>query len=131
MQHVQDDRSLGELFAELSNETSRLVRQEVALAKKELGEKVSHAGKDVGFIVAGALIAYAGFVVFLGFAVIGLYIVTHHWWLSALVVALVVMAAGGFLIMTGKNNLAHEDMTPHRTIESLRQDGEMVKQEAR
>src|SRR5690348_15912207 len=102
---VQDDRTLGELFAELSNVSSRLVRQEIALAKRELSDKVSHAGKDVAMIAAGALVAYAGFVILLGFAVIALYILLHHWWLSALIVALVVLGVGYFLIPNGLSNL--------------------------
>ena len=56
----KDDRSLGELFSELAQETSTLVRQEVQLAKTEMGQKASRVGKDVGFLAAGGAVAYAG-----------------------------------------------------------------------
>ena len=129
---VQDDRTLGELFSELSNESSRLVRQEIALAKRELSDKVSNAGKDVAMIAAGALVAYAGFVIFLGFIVFALYLLVHiALWLSALIVALVVLGVGYFLIQNGLSNLKHADLAPKRTLETLRQDGQMIKQEVR
>jgi len=129
--HIQDERSLGDLFAELSSESSRLIRQEVNLATKELGQKVSHAGKDIILVAVGVGVAYAGFLALVGTAVIALFILTHHWWLSGLIVGLVVLGAGYLLIQNGLNNLRQEDMKPHRTIESLRQSGEWVKQEAK
>ena len=48
------ERSLGELVGTLSNQTSTLVRQEIELAKAELGEKGKVAGKGAGLIAAGA-----------------------------------------------------------------------------
>jgi hypothetical protein len=56
----RDDRTLGELFAELAQETTTLVRHEVNLAKVEMSEKASRAGKHVGFLAAGGAVAYAG-----------------------------------------------------------------------
>ncbi|MBV9280670.1 MAG: phage holin family protein, partial [Chloroflexi bacterium] len=38
---AREDRSLGELFAELSRETTTLVRQEVELAKTEMTQKAT------------------------------------------------------------------------------------------
>jgi len=40
------DRSLGELFSELSQETNTLIRQEVNLAKTEMSQKASRVGKE-------------------------------------------------------------------------------------
>ena len=51
----RDDRSLGELFSELTQETRTLVRQEVDLAKSEMSQKASRLGKDIGFLAAGGL----------------------------------------------------------------------------
>lgn len=55
----KQDHSIGELFAQLGRETSTLVRQEVALAKVELTEKASRAGKDVGRLAVGGAVGYA------------------------------------------------------------------------
>jgi gas vesicle protein len=48
MQRKQTDLPLGELFTNLSHEFSRLVRQELALAKIELKDNASRAARDVG-----------------------------------------------------------------------------------
>ena len=54
MQEGKDDRSIGELITRLSRETVTLVRKEVQLAKAEMSQKASRAGKNVGFLVVGA-----------------------------------------------------------------------------
>ena len=56
-----DERTLGEMFAELSRETRTLLQQELELVKTELTEKASAMGKGAAFIVGGGLIVYAGF----------------------------------------------------------------------
>jgi Putative Actinobacterial Holin-X, holin superfamily III len=56
----RDDRSLGELFSELAQETSTLVRQEVTLAKIELTHKASTAGRHVGILAAGGALPTRG-----------------------------------------------------------------------
>jgi len=122
--YARDDRSLGDLFADLSRETSTLVRQEIVLARKEMTQKVSAFGRDAAMIAAGGLIAYAGFLCLLGFLVVALYIVLHHWWLSALIVSLVALGTGGFLIQQGLTALKRVDMSPRRTIESLQQNAD-------
>ena len=48
-----EEKSLGELFAELTRDSSTLIRQEIALAKAEMTQKTKDVGKDVGFIAAG------------------------------------------------------------------------------
>jgi hypothetical protein len=60
MATTNDERTLGEMFAELSRETRTLVQQELQLAKTELTEKASKMGKGVGLLVGGGLIAYGG-----------------------------------------------------------------------
>ena len=66
----RDDRSLGELFSELAQETTTLVRHEVNLAKTEMSEKASRAGKHVGFLAAGGAVAYAGLLAVLAAVII-------------------------------------------------------------
>ena len=56
----QEEKSLGELFSDLTRESSNLVRQEVNLAKAELTQKAAKVGKDAILIAAGGFIAYAG-----------------------------------------------------------------------
>ena len=59
MSTLKDDRTLGEMFADLSRETRTLVQQEIQLAKTELSEKAASVGKNSGLIAAGGLLATA------------------------------------------------------------------------
>lgn len=126
----RDDRSLGELFSELAQETSTLVRQEVDLAKTEMGQKASRVGKDVGFLAAGGAVAYAGLLAILA----GVIVVIDTFlplWLAALLVGLVVAAIGYFLIKKGLDALKKEDVAPRQTIETLKEDGQWIKDQTR
>jgi len=130
MQQSRDDRSLGELFAELTRQTSTLIRQEVALAKTEMTDKASKAGRDIASLAVGGAIAYAGLLAIIA-AVILLLAEAIPDWLSALIVGLVVAAVGYFLIQRGLKSLKEEGMAPERTIETLRDDAEWAKQQVK
>jgi len=123
------DRSLGELFSELARETSELVRQEVTLAKQEMSQKLSHIGKDIGFLAAGGAVAYAGLLAILAAIVALLAENGMSWWASALIVGLVVLAIGGFLVWNGLNALKREDIVPRQTMETLQEDKEWAKEQ--
>jgi Flp pilus assembly protein TadB len=126
MQGRGDDRSLGELFSELSQETTTLIRQEVNLAKTEMSQKASRVGKDVGFLAAGGAVAYAGLLAIIA-GVIALLALVIPLWLSALLVGLVVAAIGYFLVKRGLDALKQEDLAPRETIETLKEDKEWAK----
>ena len=49
------DRSIAELFSELSRETTALLRQEVQLAKAEMTQKASRVGRTWALLVIGVL----------------------------------------------------------------------------
>jgi len=126
MQTGTNDRSLGELFGDLSRETSTLVRQEVTLAKTELTQTASKVGKDIGFLVVGGTVAYAGVLVLLAAAVLLLAIVLPAW-LAALIVGLVVAGVGYGLVRRGLAALKNIDMAPRQTIETLKEDVNALK----
>ena len=128
MQQSKDDRSLGELFAELARETSTLVRQEVTLAKTEMTDKATKAGKDVASMVVGGAVAYAGFLVILAALVLLLAEVIDTW-LSAFIVGGVVLAVGYVLIQRGREALKKEDLAPRQTMETLKEDAEWAKRQ--
>lgn len=127
---TQDDRSLGELFAELSRETSTLFRQEVALAKTEMTQKAARAGKDIGFLVAGAAILYAGLLAIIAAIIIAL---GHAipMWASALLVGVVIVAGAAFLVMKGIKDLKQPDMAPTETLATLKEDTVWAKNQTR
>ncbi len=126
----RDDRSLGELFSELAQETATLVRHEVNLAKVEMGEKASRAGKHVGFLAAGGAVAYAGLLAVLA-GVIFLLDAVMPLWLAALLVGLVVAVVGYLLVRRGLDALKREDFAPRQTMETLKEDRQWAKDQTK
>jgi hypothetical protein len=126
--HYADERSLGDLFAELSREVNTLVRREVKLAKTELSQKAADAGKNIVFIAAGGFVAYAGFLALLAALILGLAEFMSGW-LAALIVGLVVAGIGYFLVQKGIKELKHINPAPEQTIQTLREDKEWLTQQ--
>ncbi len=84
--------SMGRLFRDLANDLSELTRKEIQLAQTEMTEKVSHASKAVISMAAGGFVAYAGLLVLMAAAVLGLATYMPYW-LSAVIV-------GGLALIT-------------------------------
>jgi hypothetical protein len=126
-----EGRSLISLFSDLWRETSRLVHAEAELAKAEISEKVSEVGTGIGAIAAGGAILFAGFIVLL-FAAVGaleLMLQTEHAiWLAPLIVGLIVMIVGYIALKSGRKELGASNLTPERTIDSVRRDARLVKE---
>ena len=124
---LREERSLGDLFSELAEETSTLVRQEVALAQTELTEKATKVGKNVGFLVVGGAVGYAALLAVLAAVVIGLAAFIPAW-LAALIVGIGVGAAAYFLIISpALESLKKTDLTPRETVNSLKEDAQWLK----
>jgi hypothetical protein len=111
--------SVGELLTELSRDVSRLVRQEVNLAKAELRQEVKKTGKTGGLFGGAAL---GGYMTLL-FASIagwwGLANVMDQGW-AALIVAGVWAVIGAILFTAGRSQA--------RRIIGLRQTTETVRE---
>jgi len=100
----QDGRSLGELLSDVSRNLSTLLQQEMALAKAELRQSGSRAGKGIG-LLAGAAVAGILFLVFLSVSAwwgLGQFI-GNEW--SALIVAAIWAIVAGVLAAVGKKEL--------------------------
>ena len=122
----RSDRSIAALLADLANETGTLVRQEIALFKAEIGEKLGRLGTGTGAIAAGGLIAFSGWLALIAAAILGLAKVVAPW-LAALIVGVVVLAIGAGLLFFGKSRLAADTLVPRRTLNSLREDEEWIR----
>jgi len=116
-----DNRSMGDLFAELSRETSMLVRKEMELATTEMTAKLKHAGTQGGMIAAGGALVHAGLLVMLAAIVIGLAQLGVTPWLSALIVAAVVMAVGYVMANGALSRLRKTTLAPTQTMESIKE----------
>ena len=124
------ERSLGALFSDLARDTSLLIRQEIALAKAEITSGVSNLGMGIGMLMAGALVAFVGFIFLCLAGVYGLSKVVEPW-LAALIVGGVVLALGAILVFVGKGKLSSDNLVPRRTIRTLKDDTEWAKEQVR
>jgi hypothetical protein len=118
---VPSGRPVAALLSDLAGETSTLVRQEIALFKAELSEKLAQIGLGAGALAAGAVMAFSGWFALLAAAILGLSYVLAPW-LSALIVGVVVIALGAGLALFGKSRLKADALVPRRTLNSLRED---------
>jgi drug/metabolite transporter (DMT)-like permease len=121
MTERKDERSLGELLAELSRETAQLVRKEVDLATTEMTAKAGHAAAGAGVAAAGGALVHAGLLVLLAAIVLGLAQIGIAPWLSALLVAVVTMIAGYLLTNEGVGRVKRTRLAPTQTIETLKE----------
>jgi Putative Actinobacterial Holin-X, holin superfamily III len=120
--------SFAELTRRLSDQTTRLVREEVELAKAELAVKGKRVGVGAGMFGAAGLVGLyalgaltAAVILALSTAVAG--------WLAALIVTVVYAAAAGVLALTGKGQVqSATPPVPERAVESVKEDVEWTKQ---
>ena len=135
----RDERSVSGMVRELRDQMTTLVRDEVALAKAELGEKVSRLGRNGGYLGTGALVAFAGLIVLLMAASAGLYAglvaagLSHmtSGWLAPLIVGAVVLGIGYGLVQKAISTLRNESLVPQRTAESVREDADWMKRKVK
>jgi uncharacterized membrane protein YqjE len=125
------DRSTGELFKQLSEQTSTLVRQEVELAKLELAEKGKQAGIGAGMFGGAGLVAALGLAALTAAAIAGLSEAMDVW-LAGLIVGVVYLAIGGGLALLGRNRVQRGmPPKPEQTVETVKEDVEWAKNQAK
>lgn len=129
-QERQGERSIGELFADLAQDTSTLVRQELQLAGSEIGDRAAKVGKDLGMIVAGGALLLAGLLAVIATLILGLGALGLPTWLATLIVSVVFLGIGAALIARAISALKNADLIPRRTIETLKEDQEWIKEQA-
>ena len=125
------DRPTGELMRELTDQTTALVRKEIALAKVELTEKGKQAGVGAGILGAAALFGAGAFAATTACAILALATAVDGW-LAALIVAVVYLAIAGVLAMRGKKKVQQATPpVPERAVDSTKEDLEWVKTRAK
>jgi uncharacterized membrane protein YqjE len=124
--HEEDPGSLGEIIGDISEDLSRLFRQEVELAKVELRAEAGKAGKAAGML-AGAGIAALLVLFMLSLALMyALGNVMNLGW-AALIVAVLWGAAAAVLYGTGRKKLKDVDPVPRQTVQTLKEDAQWLK----
>lgn len=136
---MSEEQSIGNLLKQLRDEGTALIRDEVALAKVEMGEKAAVYGRNIAGIAAGALIGFAALVVILlavgsliteGLIGANMNPAMAHF-VGLAIVGVVVAIISAILVSKSINKLKEESLVPKRTVETLRNDKEWVKQQIR
>ncbi|MEV8598128.1 phage holin family protein [Streptomyces sp. NPDC052012] len=124
---VRDEHNVGELVGQAAEQLSRLVRQEVALAKEELAEKGRRAGRGGGMLGAAGAFAYAGLLAAAGTGAAALSLVVPVW-AAALIVTALLFVIAGVLAMAGRGQLKRATPPkPERALGSMKADVEEIK----
>jgi uncharacterized membrane protein YqjE len=124
----QQDRSIGELFGQLSQDMTLLVRQEVQLARTEMSEKLSKLTTNLISVGAGGFVAYLGglaLVAALILAIRDLANISLAW--SALIVGAVLAIIGYVMLQRGLKELKAGELAPRRSVENIKEDVQSIK----
>lgn len=116
------DAPIGDLFKQLAQDSSLLVKQEMALAKAEITDSMRGMAKDLAFLAAGGAVLLMGLLVLTAFLVVLVGDIIGNYWLGALIIGLLYALIGGVLVSRGKKKLQQGSLKPTRTIATLKKD---------
>jgi hypothetical protein len=121
------EHGMGELFKQLSDDLSTLVRQELKLAQAEMTDKGKKAGIGAGLLGGAGLIGVLTLGALTAFF-IALLATAMVLWLAALIVTVVYGAAAGALALIGKKRVSEATPpVPEQTVETVKEDVQWAK----
>jgi uncharacterized membrane protein YqjE len=121
------DHGTGELIKDLSGQVSRLVRQEVELAKLEMIEKGKKLGVGAGMLGGAAVAALLMLGSLTAFLIIVLAL-AMPWWAAALIVTAVWGVVAAVLALRGRDEIREMGKpVPEQTIETVKEDVQWLK----
>lgn len=123
-----EERSIGELFGDVTRDIGILVRKEIELAKIEIKEEVARAGKAGGMLGGTAIAAWMSLLLLAFAAAWGLAEVMPEGF-AFLIVGAVFAAVAAVLYMKGREELQNVNPVPEQTVETLKEDAEWAKQQ--
>lgn len=130
-QPLPENASTGQLIGQLTDQISRLVRDEARLAQAEVTQKAKRLGVGAGLFGGAGLFAFLGLAVLVATAVLALDLVLPAW-LAALIVAVVLFLIAGVLALVGKKDVEKgSPPVPTEAMASVRTDIATVKESAR
>ncbi len=118
---------IGDLITRVTEQTSRLVREEMQLARLEMQEKAKHAGVGIGMFGAAGIVALLGVATLVAMLVLVLATAMDAW-LAALIVGVVLLGLAGVMGLAGKKQVAEgSPPVPEQAIESVHEDIDEIK----
>jgi uncharacterized membrane protein YqjE len=122
------NESLGSLVTGIVEDLQNIVRGELALAKTELKDEAAGIGRGVGMLAAGAIVGLVAFI----FLMLGVTYLINRWltmWQSAAIVGAGLLIIALILLMSGRSKVSSANLTPTKTIDSLKEDQEWASQQ--
>jgi len=124
-------RGIGTLLRDLAEGSATLVRDEVRLAKIEIGDVVAGIGRGTVFVAGGAvflllggLSLIAGIVLLIG----DQWLPADRYWLAALIILLITAGLAVWLAKHGMSLVSASRLAPNETVTTLKEDKEWLKQ---
>jgi Flp pilus assembly protein TadB len=127
---VAAETSTGDLVKNLSEQVSRLIRDELKLAEYERTAKAKRAGRGVGMFGGSGLLALYGIGCLLAAAIVGLAGVVPAW-AAALIVGGALLIIAGIAALLGRSQFGQATpAVPEQTVQSVKADVEEIKERA-
>lgn len=120
------DASIGELMSQLSSQLSRLVRDEMHLAQKEIEQSAKRAGMGAGLFGAAGILALSGLASLIVAAIAAVALALPVWAAALIVGAALFVAAGAATLLSKRQA---EDVAPAAplTVANVKKDVQKVK----
>jgi hypothetical protein len=126
----QQERSIGELFGQLSQDMTLLVRQEIQLARTEMTEKLSRFATNLISVATGGFVAYLGGLALVAALILAIRDLANiSLALSALIVGAILAIVGYVMLQRGMKELKASDIAPRRTVENIKDDVQSIKED--
>lgn len=133
-----EDRSIMDLVRSLADDTRTLFRQEVALVRAEMSEKMEVYQRSMVSLVIGAVFLLAAVLIVLWAVNMGVTALFSNFvdpaiavWLAPLVLGIIVALIGYAMLKGATSRMKAEGVVPEQTLETLRDDKNWVKEQVR
>ena len=124
------ERPVSDVLQDIVRNLQEIVRSEVRLAKTEIREEAAKA-RSAGVWVAVGVLATLFAVLFVLLMIVYALSTVMPNWAAALVVAVGLAVVGGAALRAGVKRFQFVHPTPERTVESLKENVEWVKQQSK
>ena len=124
-------RTVGALLKELADGSAQLVRQEIRLARIEVGELLRGLGKGTAQVAVGGVMMLLGVMALLTGVIllIGDEWLRDRYWLAALIVTVLLSAVAAWMVRRGTALLTPARLAPDETVRTLKEDKEWLKRQ--
>jgi hypothetical protein len=123
------ERSVAELFTDLSQQLSTLFRQEALLARTEVTRRLQLLARDAAVIGVGAALGLAALMAATAAIVLLLIQLNITPWIAAVLTSALLAIVGGVLVQARLRAMRQRSVVPVETVESIKETAQWIKKE--